>query len=84
MKDEDYAYGQWKQRQIDSGRLTTKPYLIIGSALPQGERVQRSVRTDPHPEIPFAERYSPISKVGFAMWVVGICSWLGAMIYWSR
>lgn len=70
MKDEDFAYEQWRQRQIDNDRLTPRPYLIIGGALPQGERIQKSVRTDPHPEVPFTVepcRMQPWEKIAWAI-----------------
>jgi len=45
--DEDTGHEQARQRKLDFGPL------IIGSALPDHEKIQRVHRRDPHPRIPF-------------------------------
>lgn len=37
----------------------------FGASLPQSERIQKSVRTDPFPHIPFAEDNPPDSKLSW-------------------
>ena len=63
--DEDLAYGQWKQKQIDEdvyrirqrGQQPTP--TIIGGALPISEKTAKFARTDPNPNVPFVTPASP-------------------------
>lgn len=63
--DEDYAYGGWKQKQIDRG-------TTIGSALKDADKIQRMPRTDPNPSVPFVDVQPPWdhSEGLLALWVV--------------
>jgi hypothetical protein len=76
MKDEDYAYENDRQWRLDNNRLAPKPRLVIGSALPQGERTQKSVRVDPHPEVPFNPVVEKITKLEMAIWAALVGFWL--------
>ena len=63
--DEDYAYGQWKQKQID--RRT-----VIGSALKDADKVVKFHRTDPNPAVPFVDVEDPFHEADglLALWAV--------------
>ena len=84
--DEDYAYGQWKQKQIDADveRLRQQtaggaPHYYIGNAFPNSEKVVKFARKDPYPNVPFVTPEPPpfpwkellISGV-----VTVVCLWL--------
>ncbi len=77
MKDEDYAYGQWKQAKIerDWHNLPIVPqfHQKIGTVIP----FSRTVDRDPHPRIPLSvpERLPAVSKREAAVWaaIVGLC-----------
>lgn len=62
MKDEDYAYGQWKQKQIDDG-------VLIGRLLADKDKIQRFANKDPHRHIPFVEPEAPTDGL-MALYVV--------------
>ena len=58
--DEDYAYGQWKQRQIDES-----PTKVPQFAKDYG--VQKYANFDPHPDMPFEHPREPIMTLGEAI-----------------
>lgn len=49
--DEDYCYGQWRQKQIDSAKV---PQFA------KGYGVQKYVNFDPHPDMPFEQPREPM------------------------
>ena len=60
--DEDYAYGQWKQKQTDADveRLRQRKLQhCIGNALPNSEKVVKFARKDPYPNVPFVTPEPP-------------------------
>ena len=68
--DEDYAYGQWKQKQIDSSNL-------IGRALKNAEKVPKFERVDPWKDIPFAEEAPPTDGL-LMLW--SVCTALALLL----
>lgn len=81
IQDEDYAYGQWKQKQIDEGvyRLKQRKQQqpVIGSALPDSEKVVRFARKDPNPHIPFVDPSFPkMQRWEKIAWAAAVGFWL--------
>jgi hypothetical protein len=63
IKDEDTAYGEWRQRKLDEKFMQdslNEPRF--GGALKKADWIQRSVNHDPHPEVPFADELLYIDK----------------------
>ena len=74
--DEDYAYGGWKQKQIDRG-------TTIGSALKDADKIQRMPRTDPNPSVPFVDVQAPWDSSDglLALWAVCVVLVIGYFCY---
>jgi hypothetical protein len=73
--NEDYAYGLWKQKQIDR--------CIIGRALKDADKIAKFERTDPNPRILFVEQEPlkfPWAEFLVATALVGVCVWLACVI----
>jgi len=86
MKDEDYAYGQWKQAKIerDWHNLPIVPqfHQKVGTVIP----FSRTVDRDPNPRIPLSvpeNSYPKMSKREAAVWfVIGavlVAWWTGVL-----
>lgn len=80
--DEDYCYGLWKQKQIDSS-----PKVIIGKDIPLEHKIQRTHNFDPNPHIPFVEPKFP--RMTLAEAVLYGCGWgfaIGAIVFteWAK
>jgi hypothetical protein len=59
IKDEDTAYGEWRQQKLDEKFLSEPRF---GGALKKADWIQRSLHHDPHPDVPFADELLCIDK----------------------
>lgn len=77
--DEDYAYGQWKQKQIDSAKV---PQFA------KGYGVQKYENFDPNPHIPFSSgHFEPrMTKAEAFLYAVAWGFAIGALVLteWAK
>jgi hypothetical protein len=85
MRDEDIAYGQWKQAKIERDwdnlpqRLSIPIHQKVGTVIP----FSRTVDHDPHPRIPLSipEPVPKVTKGEAGLWFVLISLWLTYLIF---
>jgi hypothetical protein len=83
--NEDYAFEQRRQAQIDAENSTNWPqwHQKVGTVIP----FSRTVDRDPNPRIPLSVPehlpYMGLSGKEALVWLVLVGLWLGYLFFWS-
>ena len=83
MKDENVAYGQWKQAKIDAENWDSNTSIPIHQKIGTVIPFSRTVDRDPHPRIPLTvpEPVMKITKLEAAIWTAVVGAWLAYLFF---